>query len=68
MLDAVSESLDCEPTAFLQQYEDAYGDDVDAVGEEVENLQMSSQTVPKKNKRRSRHAAAEQMEVDDDSD
>ncbi|XP_063698510.1 melanoma-associated antigen B16 [Culicoides brevitarsis] len=67
MLDAVAESLGCESTTFLQQYEDAYGADPNTLQEEIENLQMSSQPGPssKPRGRRSRAARAEAMDVDD---
>lgn len=69
MLEFVANTLDCNPSVFLQQYEEAFGADIDSenLNEEVENLQMSSQPKPK-NKRRSRHVPVEQMEVDSESD
>lgn len=69
MLEFVANFLDCNPSVFLQQYELAYGAEIEAeqLGDEVENLQMSSQPKPT-NKRRSRPARVQQMEVDTESD
>lgn len=62
MLDFAAKMLDCDPKAYRQQYEEAYGVEVDEEMEgNIENLQICSQPV-QKNKR----APVEEMDTDSD--